>query len=45
MPLEMLTSLIPSAVAPATGFSYQVEQDSQDDTSMPAAEPTAVTGI
>lgn len=28
--MEMLTSLMPSVMAPASGFSYQVEQDSQD---------------
>ena len=35
LPLEMLTSLMPTMMAPASGFSYQVEQDSQDDQPRP----------
>ncbi|KAG8225210.1 hypothetical protein J437_LFUL009055, partial [Ladona fulva] len=31
LPLELLTSLMPVAVAPASGFSYQVQQDSSTE--------------
>ncbi|XP_066998871.2 uncharacterized protein [Anabrus simplex] len=41
LPLEMLTSLIPASLAPSCGFSYQVEQDSQDVPARPVPEVTA----
>ncbi|PSN35925.1 hypothetical protein C0J52_07164 [Blattella germanica] len=47
LPLEMLTSLMPTVMAPATGFGYQVEQDSQDGQQRPPEiqVPAPVPGV
>ncbi|XP_033608498.1 uncharacterized protein LOC111867245 isoform X3 [Cryptotermes secundus] len=42
LPLEMLMSLMPTMMAPASGFGYQVEQSSQDGQPGPQELPTQV---
>jgi hypothetical protein len=42
LPLEMLMSLMPAAMAPASGFGYQVEQDGQDGQPGPEQVPSQV---
>ncbi|XP_071452534.1 uncharacterized protein Pcf11 isoform X2 [Hetaerina americana] len=40
LPLELLTSLMPVSVAPASGFSYQVQQDTSSDATKKESETT-----
>jgi hypothetical protein len=42
VPLEMLMSLMPTVMAPASGFGYQVQQDSQDGQPGPQELPSQV---
>jgi hypothetical protein len=42
VPLEMLMSLMPTVMAPASGFGYQVEQDGQDGQTVPQQLPSQV---
>ncbi|GLH15248.1 Uncharacterized protein GBIM_19614 [Gryllus bimaculatus] len=42
LPLEMLTSLMPVAMAPSSGYSYQVEQESQDTQQRSSSEASTI---
>jgi hypothetical protein len=44
VPLEMLMSLMPTVMAPASGFGYQVEQDGQDGQQLSQQVPDSVPG-
>ncbi|XP_046395554.1 uncharacterized protein LOC124162898 isoform X2 [Ischnura elegans] len=45
LPLELLTSLMPVTVAPASGFSYQVQQDSSSDTTKKDSESSTSEAV